>query len=66
MIIPNLTISRAPSTPLKCAIALESEMCDPVAVALRSGFMPDKSAIATGTFVTMQLPMAMLFTLLVP
>jgi hypothetical protein len=47
-------------------MGLESEMWDPVAVASRSGFMLDKSAIATGTFVTMQLPMAMLLTLLVP
>src|SRR5438552_6659682 len=62
MIIPNLSISRAPSTPLRCAIALESEIWDPVAAALRSGFMPDKSAIATGTLVNTQFPIAMLFT----
>ena len=66
MIIPNFTISRAPRTPLMCARALESAICDPVAAALCSGFMPEKSAIATGTFVTVQLPIAKLFTLLVP
>src|SRR6184192_4270848 len=66
MIIPNLSISRVPRTPLRCAIALESEMWDPVAAALRSGFMLDKSAIATGTLVTTQFPIAMLFTLLTP
>ena len=41
-------------------------MCDPVAGPLRSLLNVEKSAIATGTFVTMQLPIAMLFTLLVP
>jgi hypothetical protein len=66
MIIPYLTISRAPSTPLRCDSALYSVMCDPVAAVLRSSFMPDKSVIATGTLVSMQLPMAMLFTLLAP
>src|SRR5438093_3921102 len=56
MIIPNLTISRAPRTPLMCARALESAICDPVAGPLRSLLKLERSAIATGTFVTVQLP----------
>jgi hypothetical protein len=48
------------------AKAFESAICDPVAGPLRSLLKLEKSAIATGTFVTVQLPIAMLFTLLVP
>jgi hypothetical protein len=66
IIIPNLSISFAPRRPLTCATDLESEICDPVAGLLRSRLKLEKSAMATGTFVTVQLPIAMLFTLLVP